>query len=215
MIVTAHGGAMDTGRNTHKYLDRMAQYNVDAIEVDIRKAGKTLYLAHTPFDLLNPKKLKLSEAFAFVKETGKKINCDIKNKGLIKPVLDEARKIGVEDKVMFTGAVTPGDVVNLTDGCAYLNVSFFPFPVKKGNVKKIKEFMEKFNNPRLAGINVNYRRLTPEFCEECLRENVVISAFTIDIKEHIEKIVKYPAVYNVTTNIHHKALEILGRKVKI
>ena len=215
MIITAHGGAMDTGRNTRKYLDKTARYNVDAIEVDIRKIGGKLYLAHSWFNLLCSAKLPLSEAFAFVKETGKKINCDIKQKRLIKSVLEEARKAGVEDKVIFTGSVIPADVVNLTDGCAYLNATFFPFRLKNGKAKKIREFMDKFDNPRLAGINIDYRKLTPEFAEECFRENIAISAYTVDDEEQIRKIVAYPAIYNVTTNIHHKALAILGRKVEL
>lgn len=213
MIVTAHGGALDTGRNTLTYLQKMCKFNIDAIEIDIRRMFGKLYLAHTPFDLLNPKKLSLAEAFIFVKENGWSVNCDVKFIGLVKPVLEEAGKTGIEDKVIFTGSVSPHDVKHLNAGCAYLNASFFPYKMKAENVPKIKAFIEKFDNPRLKGININYRKITDEFADACQRENLDISAYTVDVFEHIERVVKYPAVVNVTTNIHHKALQILGREV--
>lgn len=214
MMITAHGGALDTGRNTVKYLESMESYDVDAIEIDLRRKNGKIFLAHSPFYLLNPRKLTLKEAFVFVKENGWTVNCDVKRAGLVKDVLDEAKRMGIEDKILFTGSVSPADLNDLDAGCVYLNACFFPYRMKKENVGKIKKYIEKFNNPRIAGININYRLITDGFAEECEKENLKISAYTIDVREHIERVVKYPAVVNVTTNIHHKALEILGRGVK-
>ena len=45
-MITAHGGALGTGRNTQAYFDNIDKYQADAIEVDIWKKGDLLYLSH-------------------------------------------------------------------------------------------------------------------------------------------------------------------------
>ena len=44
MIITAHGGALGTGRNTKAYFNSIDKYGADALEVDIYKSGDLLYL---------------------------------------------------------------------------------------------------------------------------------------------------------------------------
>ena len=34
-MITAHGGALGTGRNSRMYFDNVSAYNADAIEVDV------------------------------------------------------------------------------------------------------------------------------------------------------------------------------------
>ena len=44
-MITAHGGALGTGRNTYKYFEEMTKHpEIEAIEVDIRRAGGKLWL---------------------------------------------------------------------------------------------------------------------------------------------------------------------------
>ena len=43
-MITAHGGALNTGRNTYKYFKAMESLEMEAIEVDIRLKKGELYL---------------------------------------------------------------------------------------------------------------------------------------------------------------------------
>ncbi len=214
MMITAHGGALGTGRNTPLYFKSMEDYLVDAIEIDLRKKNGKIYLAHSPFYLFNPKKLTLKRAFEFVKKNGWTVNCDVKRSGLVKEVLSEAKNMGIEDNILFTGSVSEADLRDLDAGCVYLNATFFPYKMTEENVPQIKKHIEKFKNPRIKGININFRCVTDGFASACERENLKISVYTVDEPELIKRLVAYSAVVNVTTNIPDKGLEILGRGVK-
>ena len=76
-MITAHGGALGTGRNTRLYFDNIGVYCADAIEVDIYRKDGLLYLSHLPAPLSYRKKVTLKEAFELVKRTGHKSNCDL------------------------------------------------------------------------------------------------------------------------------------------
>jgi len=41
-MITAHGGALGTGRNTKAFFKNIDKYNADAIEVDIWRNGSSL-----------------------------------------------------------------------------------------------------------------------------------------------------------------------------
>ena len=104
-MITAHGGALGTGRNTRLYFDNIGVYCADAIEVDIYRKDGLLYLSHLPAPLGYRKKVTLKEAFELVKRTGHKINCDLKMRGLVGDVIKLAEEVGVTDNLIFTGAV--------------------------------------------------------------------------------------------------------------
>ena len=91
-MVTAHGGAMGTGRITEAFFDNIDNYKADAFEVDIWKRGKLLYLSHFPSYISYKKKLTLRYAFEVAKEKGLKINCDLKQKGIIKKIIQRINK---------------------------------------------------------------------------------------------------------------------------
>ena len=43
-MITAHGGALDTGRNSRLYFASADNFMCDALEVDVRHRGEYLYL---------------------------------------------------------------------------------------------------------------------------------------------------------------------------
>lgn len=102
MLLTAHGGALGTGRNSALYFETIKDYDADIIEVDVHKKGKLLYISH--LSRLFPKKaIPLSFVFEFIKKHDFSVNCDIKRGGLAKSVLELAREMGVANRVIFTG----------------------------------------------------------------------------------------------------------------
>ena len=95
-MITAHGGALGTGRNTRRYFERAAEYRADALEIDVRKKDGLLYISHLPAIFVK-RKITLAEAFDEVKKLGLRVNCDIKQRGIVKDVLELAKEKGIAD----------------------------------------------------------------------------------------------------------------------
>ena len=178
MIITAHGGALGTGRNSKAYFDNIDKYQADAIEVDIYKKGDLLYLSHWPAPFKYKKKLTLRYAFELVKQNGKLINCDLKMGGIIKDVIALAKEVGIQDQLIFTGNVNIDDSDSIDCGQVWFNSVGIEYI--KDNVKSIKEKINGYNNPHYAGLNVNYRKIDVDFVEECKKYDLKLSVFRID-----------------------------------
>lgn len=205
-MITAHGGAMGTGRNTQAYFDNIDKYNADAIEVDIWKRGDTLYLSHLPSLFGYKKKLTLRYAFEVVKEKGIKINCDLKMNGIIQDVIALAKEVGVEDLLIYTGCAKLSDGKFMDCGEAWFNSMGIKYTAK--NVPKLKALMDSYRNPHFAGLNLNYAKINDEFLEECKKHGLRLSVFTVDNEEIMKKYAK-KIDGNITTNKPLKVREIL------
>ncbi|NLL56191.1 MAG: hypothetical protein GX242_03150 [Clostridiales bacterium] len=206
MLITAHSGAHKTRRNSKKYFDDIAKYNVDAIEVDIYKFGKTLYLSHMPsFPSL---RLPLTFAFDFIKQHNFKINCDVKQIGIVKDVLYLAQKHDVLDKIIFTGSVWPGDLKHLEHGEVYLNKSFFRLlSPRPRDVKTIARYIKTLNCQRISGINFKHTYLSDEFLAECKKHQVNVSTFVVNSEKEMDRLLQHEIVVNITTDNASKLLE--------
>lgn len=214
MLVTAHGGSFDTGRNSKKYFEKICSYAVDVLEVDIWKWGRKLYLSHLP-SLVPNRCLSLSYAFEIVAKYNFKINCDVKQHNLIKSVIELAKEKGVLDKILFTGnTISLTDIKNLTSGEIYLNRPFFKIrKPKPSDVKNIKDYIDSFNNPRIKGINFNHLYCTEEFLDECKSQGVAVSVFVVDSEIEQRRLAKHSELHNITTNYPDKVLELIGRTI--
>ena len=197
MIITAHGGALGTGRNTQAYFDGIDRYMADAIEVDIWKKDDLLYLSHLPALFRAKKKLTLKYAFELVKQKDILINCDLKMKGIVKDVIDLAKQVGVQDKLIFTGSVRLEDDKDIDCGQVWFNSIGIKYTTQ--NVKAIKDKILSYNNPHFVGINLNYTNMDVEFVEECNRQGLSISVWRIDKDQPLEKFGKL-INGNITTN---------------
>ena len=196
-MITAHGGALGTGRNTQAYFDNIDKYQADAIEVDIWKKGDLLYLSHLPALFCAKKKLTLRYAFELVKQNGLLINCDVKMKGIVKDVVALAKQVGVEDQLIFTGSVRLEDCKYIDCGQVWFNSIGIKYV--KQNVKAIKNKLQSYDNPHFAGINLNYTKMDVDFVKECNKEGLRLSVWRIDKIETLEKYGKL-INGNITTN---------------
>lgn len=196
MIITAHGGAHNTGRNSKAYFKNIDKYLADAIEVDIYKSGDLLYMSHWP-SFFPKRKLTLRYAFEIVKKNGMLINCDLKMGGIIRDVIALAKEMGVQDQLIFTGNVNINNSDYIDCGQVWFNSVGIEYG--KENVKAIKEKIDSYNNPHYAGLNVNYRKIDLEFVEECKKYDLKLSVFRIDGGNALKK---YGKIIdgNITTN---------------
>ncbi|HHU42775.1 MAG: glycerophosphodiester phosphodiesterase [Bacillota bacterium] len=200
MLITAHGGALGTGRNSQKFFDTIKDYEVDVIEVDVQRRKERLYISHAS-RLCAKKALSLEYVFEYIKEHDFMVNCDMKRKGLVKDVLELGEKKDVSERIIFTGNVSLKDLDYLKAGQVYLNgVFFLPLLPLSKNLQKIKERIERLNNPRIKGINIPYRFCSDEMLKEALRIGLPISAYTVDNPAVIERLKNNAAIANITTN---------------
>ncbi|MDD3946542.1 MAG: glycerophosphodiester phosphodiesterase [Clostridia bacterium] len=211
MIITAHGGSLGTGRNTYRYFGKMTGYKIDAIEVDIMKRGKILYLAHVVPALFARRAIPLSYVFEYCKKHNVMVNCDVKRKGLVKPVLELAKEMGAEQFIYFTGSVYHKEIDNLDGGIAYVNTSFYKrkFPLCLENLEKIKEYLDSFKNPRIKGINIPYRYASNEFVKKAKEIGLGLSIYTVDDAALLERLIPL-CPDNITTNRIDLALALRG-----
>lgn len=212
MLLTAHSGANGTAPNTIEYFDAMKNVNVDVVEIDIRLLRKGFFITHDR--VFFPEKkglLPVSYAFDFIKKYDFLINCDLKKPGYVGYVTAVAEKMGVQDRVIFTGSVCDKEgLSSLRFGDVYVNPDYLPKLIPE-NVKKIKTLLSDMG-PRIKGVNVNYAKTPDAFFHACAEENVPVSVFTVDDEKLIKKYAAFPAVTNITTRLADKALAILGRE---
>lgn len=207
-MITAHGGALGTIRNSKLYFARVDSYLCDTLEVDIRKKGGRLYLNHAPRFITLAGTLSLEYAFEVIKSKDLFINCDLKSKGLARDVESLALRMGVEDKLIFTGSITEKEAATLTYGKAFFN-KLDGIAYAAGNAGEIKRRLESYNSSVFAGINVNKWLVTEEFIHECVDQGIKVSLFTINNRHEALKYATM-GLYNITTNIPDTVYSIVG-----
>ncbi len=206
-MITAHGGALGTGRNSKIYFENISTFKADAIEVDVHRRGGLLYLSHLPAPFSYKKKITLAQAFAFARKNNVKINCDLKGKGLVPDVIKLAKEMEVTDLLIFTGSVRLTDSEVLTEGAAWVN-RIKGLPYKAKNVGKIKKALDDTKNPHFAGLNINKRYATDAFLAACKTYGVKLSIFTVDSYKELKMLVPMKPA-NITTNYPVVASTIL------
>jgi glycerophosphoryl diester phosphodiesterase len=200
-MITAHGGALNTGRNTKKYFELMANLNADAIEVDIRSKKGELFLGHTHIPFMKKNRIPFSYVLEFCKKYNKRVNCDVKEKGLVKPIQQMAEAMGIEHLIYFTGSVSQDEVKDLGKCELYVNDTFLlpKFIITSSNLPKIKEYLDSFNSPSLKGLNVNCLYVSKKVCLEAKALGLGVSIYTVDDEQALEELVNMD-FDNVTTN---------------
>ena len=105
-LITAHSGADHTEENSVAFLRHAFATAADAIEVDVRMLAGELVLAHD--GMAASLSVTLRQAFEMLREdqSGKRMNCDLKEEGLERPVYDLAVAAGVAERILYTGSVS-------------------------------------------------------------------------------------------------------------
>lgn len=199
-MITAHGGALGTGRNTRRYFDNIDKYRADALEIDIWKRNGVLYLSHLPALFSIKNKITLKEALEIVKMAGLKVNCDVKKKGITADVIALAKEVGVQDNIYFTGAVTLEDSKIVDAGEVWLNTfNFKDIGITPENAAEIKKIIDATGNPRFRGINIHKKYATDEFMKAAKEAGLGLSVYTVDDAAEQARLLAF-GPDNITTN---------------
>jgi glycerophosphoryl diester phosphodiesterase len=160
-MITAHAGCERTVPNSIESVMKGITLEADAIEIDVRQGegGRRLYLSHDPrtgeaIDGCLP----LSDVFAIVADhPGLRVNCDLKEDGLIAPVIALARQFGLgPSRLILTGIVYPSRIMRDPEICrmsdVYMNAENIIveryYEARRGRAVLAAEFRTEFEkNP--------------------------------------------------------------------
>ncbi len=208
-MITAHGGAMDTGRNSYKYFRTISQYKVEAIEVNVWKMWGKLCIAHILPPLLPMKAISLEFVFEYCKKWNKIVNLDLRCKGIAADIVALAKKMGVTQYIRFSGKMSVEDVQQIDIGEIFVNTSFYPTlgTPSVGNLQQIKDYLDSLNNSCIKGINMPYKFASSELVEEANKIGLNLSIYICDEKSLLERLLSHN-IYNITTNNVEVALAL-------
>lgn len=208
-MITAHGGALGTRKNTIEYLDKACNTAVEAIEVDVRADCKgNLILGHWFIPPIKSRRISLKTVFEYAKKYGKRVNVDLKRTGLVATAVALAKEVGVEDLIYFTGSVSHDDIKDLGGCDVYVNKGFYSriHSLKTENLPAIKAYLESYGESVINGININYTQTNDELWNKAFEIGLGVSMFTVDDPDVLKRVVKMP-FDNITTNISDVALK--------
>ena len=196
VMITAHSGCDDFAMNSEDYILHALTLRVDALEVDVRKSSDgSLILTHNPPE---PSQvyITLEQAFSMVKASAIKINCDLKERGLEREVLDLAGTCGVErERIIFTGTLT--DWRNKPGGCSvWLNPEEIcgDFYAGKHDPDEVMTLAESCG---YGVINIDYHCVNESVIASAKAHNLKLSLWTIDDPKEI---IHSSQILNITTN---------------
>ncbi len=203
MMITAHGGAQKTGNNSPTYLEavRSGKIAADCFEVDVRYTQGLLYLSHMP-TFFPKKKVPLLDALLLAKEKNMQINLDLKQFGTLAVVQELVLSLGMDEEIIYTGNTSPSDVDIIKAGRIYANVNkafFHGLRPTAEDAEGLVKALESYRNPRLRGVNINYRWTEPRFYPAAFQVKLPVSVYTIDDEIALEKLVPYN-FENITTH---------------
>ena len=185
-LITAHAGANNTVPNTISSIEALLLTSCDVIEVDVRNYENQLILSHNA--PASPENLTtLKQCFALVaRYASKQINCDLKQSGLVRSIIQLAMEYGMLHRLVFTGYASYEDQQAL-------------FKEKSLHQLWLRYEEECPKWGKGNTINCDYHVLTPEEIARLHAKGCAISAWTIDEETDLTRFLG-KNIQNITTN---------------
>lgn len=208
--VTAHTGCMGTRDNSLEAIKTGAQY-ADIVEFDLRFGGDgTPILTH---DEPTGDEVTLEEAFSELKaHGGLRANVDAKEKTDLGKVWDTAVKLGVQDRIFFTG-IEPADIETVKKDAPeipfYLNLAVDK--KKKDDISYISQLVKAVEDAGAAGINLSMDGASETLIKAFREKGLLVSVWTADKELDMHKMLTL-APDNITTREPKKLREIISER---
>lgn len=213
-MLTAHGGAMGTGRNSYRYFNEMLNIKgLDAIEVDIRRRGSSLFLGHTRIPFLKKNRIELSYVLNYCVANNIQVNCDLKRKNTVKMLYELAEKLGAKGLIYITGSVSKKEIQHLKGIRLFVNDTFYfsKFgPPRTDNLPKLKAFLDSLDCEDISGINVSKIYINKAFLETANSLGIDLSVYTVDDEPTLKMLIEED-VKNITTNNIELAVKLRSK----
>ncbi len=190
-MITAHAGAEDTQPNSITSIRQAIETGCEAMEVDVRCHQETLVLSHNPVADNQKDVVTLEQCFSMLAAVTKmRINCDMKETGLVKAVVELARKWGLASRLIFTGSLDEKDMRAFPERPeAFWNIAIQREPAPFVSARKLS----------CEYVNLDKCHVTDELLIAARENGMKVSAWTADDEEEIKALLRM-GVHNITTN---------------
>jgi glycerophosphoryl diester phosphodiesterase len=215
-MLTAHSGCDGTPSNSAEFINTALCSGTEAFEVDVNKGvNGILYLQHDTDPSGNYSRcITLEQAFELMEpHSGIKINCDLKEKGIEAEVFELAKKVGVYDRLIYSGSVGFDYLERYKESAGvvevFLNIEeifqdkmYAMYQRLISNPDEIVDVARQAaaccNKYNIKVLNAYYRLCTNEFIKTLDASGVKISAWTVDDETDILRLLNME-VRNITT----------------
>lgn len=218
-LITAHSGADGFEDNSMDYVRRALGSEADIFEIDVRRgADGELRLGHDEADGRLPLLGEVFELAAAV--PGKRVNCDLKERGLDEEVCALAAERGMAGRIILTGSA---DAEKWSSSAAlretaelWLNIEEyvpdvygrFPEPgFPREAAERVAAVCRSFG---VTTVNMHWRLAVPELRDVLVSAGLGLSVWTVNEPEEIERFLR-EGTRSVTTRALAEALEIRKR----
>lgn len=201
-LITAHAGAEGTQANSLDSLERLLRCGSDLVELDVRGRGDQLVLHHDRLaeGLAYP---ALAEALALLREVpGPRLNLDVKEAGLLPRAFLLAEKLGLEERLVFTGDVDGADRRWARERGVPLWLNYYLLPPLKW-----PRAHQQAARLGYAVLNIDQRRVSASMLQEAPEG---LSIWTVDQEERLCALLE-AGVHNITTRQPLLALRLRAR----
>ena len=201
-VITAHAGCEGTPPNSLENILAAIESGAEMIEIDVRSDGDRLYLYHDAHD--NPAACVSFETFMSILADvpALRVNCDVKDEGLVRPVMEIAKKYGQEWRILFTGSCNDDGI--LADGLgADLWVGIWG-----GDPETVFcEHAEKYAHYSDLVINTYFGLITDENAAYLREHGVGLSGWTISTEAALRRFLSL-GLTNITTRTPKLAMAL-------
>ena len=201
-VITAHSGCEGTPANSIEHIYTAIESGAEMIEIDVRSDGDRLYLYHDPHD--DPSTCVSFDTFMSILSNvpAMRVNCDVKEEGLVAPVMAIARKYGQEWRILFTGSCNE-DGVEANKLGADLWIGIWG-----GDPETVmQEHAEKYAYLDDLVINTYYGLITDENAAYLREHGVGLSGWTISNEADLRRFLKL-GLTNITTRTPKLAMAL-------
>ncbi|MBE5847966.1 MAG: glycerophosphodiester phosphodiesterase [Lachnospiraceae bacterium] len=220
IVVTAHAGCEGTADNTWNSIVTAKESGCDVVELDVRKRNGEMLLSHNEIRE-GDRPVRLEDAFNLLRDSGKRINCDLKEEGIFEDVKKMAEKTGVIGNLLYTGSVTTADIEKFETerGKIFFNVEnlFTKEETEKlreagGSLDetKLHEVFETYKKLGLTGMNIYFGLVDEKLLAAAKEYGVRVAVWTVDEEADMKTMMKLP-IFGVTTRRVKKWIELEGK----
>lgn len=196
--LTAHTGCEGTEDNSLDSIIAGAKEGADIVEIDLHFLDDgTPVMSHDKPD--EKTAVPLESAFSLLADLDVKMNVDVKDTKNLPAVVSLAEKLGVTDKIFFTG-IEEKDVEAVkrdAPGVPYY-LNFSVDKKKNTDLFYLDSLVEKVKGNGAVGINMNYKAASGELVGVFRKEGLLVSLWTANSKKTMGSCLSY-APDNITT----------------
>lgn len=220
ILITAHSGCEGTPDNSMESIMKGIELGADCVEIDIRmdEAG-ALWLSHDTNDYASA--VPLEQAFSLITRSGICVNCDLKEERTLYPVLELAKKCGLNKEcLIFSGSVNVSTLIAdssiVRRARIFLNSEELYHHMANASgsreehtdfiIANIAETSTLIKRLGVEALNAPYKHFTLEQIDLIRSKGIELSLWTVN-EEDAQKQLMHKDLLNMTTRRVSSALQ--------